>query len=56
MNGGNHRIWGMLVILILLGFALPALTGAVESLIIPAIVIMILAGIGSIVFYRRRRW
>lgn len=50
------HIVGMLVLLVLLAFALPALLNAIESIIVPTIVVVFIVGLLVLMFQRRRRW
>lgn len=50
------RIVGVLFMLLLLSFALPALLHSVMALIFPLILIVIFVGIGALMFGRRRYW
>lgn len=50
------KVVGVLVMLLLLAFALPAMVTAIESLIAPLIFMTFIVGISALVFHRRRRW
>lgn len=51
-----RRVVGVLLLLVLLAFALPALFNAIESVIIPGIFTVFVIGLGVLMFQRRRRW
>ncbi len=51
-----NKLIGVVVLLLLLAFALPALVSAVDSLIVPLIVITFIVGVGGLLFRRRRHW
>lgn len=51
-----RRIFGIPIILMLLLFALPPFVHALESILIPAIIVTLLISIGMLLFQRRRRW
>jgi hypothetical protein len=50
------KVIGVLVLLLLLAFALPAVVAAIQSLIAPLIFITFIVGIGALMFHRRRHW
>lgn len=45
-----------LVWLLLLAFALPSIVSTLRALLVPAIILVALVGIGTLLFQRRRRW
>jgi len=51
-----RRIWAMLIFVIALAFALPALVNAFMAIIPAVIAGVFLVGIGTLLFQRRRRW
>lgn len=50
------KVTGILVLLILLAFGLPALFQAIETVIIPMIIVVFILGLGVLIFQRRRSW
>jgi hypothetical protein len=56
IGSGKGSIITILMILFLIMVALPTLVNAVQSLIIPAIILTVLVGIIMLVFQRKRWW
>jgi hypothetical protein len=51
-----RRVWGVLIMLIVAAFALPAMINAIEALIPALIAAAALVGVGALLFRRRRYW
>lgn len=50
------RLWLTLILVILAAFAIPALLGAIESILPFVIIFVVLMAAGSLLYQRRRRW